>query len=97
MLVTCEVRESTNCVCATLLLCVPESMSSDKKIAEIKQQLGEAVQRIETIQSGHKQPLLTRISSHLKTQSGSIVNVVLTASLFAVAVGRLHQKRQHEV
>ncbi|KAL3161022.1 hypothetical protein ABBQ38_009406 [Trebouxia sp. C0009 RCD-2024] len=69
-------------------------MSSEAKIADIKRQLGEAVQRIETIQTG--QPLLTRIASHLKTQSGSIVNVVLTASLFAVAIGRLHQKQQHE-
>lgn len=72
-------------------------MSSDQKIADIKRQLGEAVNRIETVQSGHQQPLLTRISSHLKTQSGSIVNVVLTASLFAVAIGRLQQKQQHEV
>ncbi|KAL3162899.1 hypothetical protein ABBQ32_009344 [Trebouxia sp. C0010 RCD-2024] len=69
-------------------------MSSEAKIADIKRQLGEAVQRIETIQTG--QPLLTRIASHLKTQSGSIINVVLTASLFAVAIGRLHQKQQHE-
>lgn len=69
-------------------------MSSEAKIADIKRQLGEAVQRIETVQSG--QPLLTRISSHLKAQSGSIINVVLTASLFAVAIGRLHQKQQYE-
>lgn len=72
-------------------------MSSDAKIADIKRQLGEAVNRIENIQSGGKQPLLTRVSNHFKTQSGSIVNVVLTASLFIVAIGRLQQKQQHEV
>lgn len=72
-------------------------MSSDQKIADIKRQLGETVSRIESIQGGQKQPLLTRISSHFRTQSGSLVNLVLTASIFAVAIGKLNQKQQHEV
>lgn len=72
-------------------------MSSDQKIADIQRQLGETVSRIETIQGGRQQPLLSRISSHFKAQSGSLVNVVLTASIFAVAFGRLNQKQQHEV
>lgn len=72
-------------------------MSSDQKIADIKRQLGETVSRIESIQGGQKQPLLTRISSHFRTQSGSLVNLVLTASIFAVAIGKLNQKQQHEI
>ena len=72
-------------------------MSSEHKIAEIKRQLGEAVNRIETLQSGQKPPLLSRLATHFKTQSGSLINVVLTASVFAVAFGKLNQKQQHEV
>lgn len=71
-------------------------MSSDQKIADIKRQLGEAVNRIESIQGGRQQPLLSKISSHFRAQGGSIVNVVLTASVLAVAFGRLQQKQQHE-
>ncbi len=71
-------------------------MSSDQKIADIKHQLGEAVNRIETIQGGRQQPLLSRIATHFRAQSGSLANVVLTASIFAVAFGRLNQKHQHE-
>jgi len=71
-------------------------MSPDQKIADIKRQLGEAVNRIENIQGGRQQPLLSKISSHFRTQGSSIVNVVLTASVFAVAFGRLQQKQQHE-
>ena len=72
-------------------------MTSEQKIADIKRQLGEAVNRIETLQSGQKQPLLSRLATHFKTQSGSLINVVLTASVFAVAFGKLNQKQQHEV
>ncbi len=71
-------------------------MSSDQKIADIKRQLGEAVNRIENIQGGRQRPLLSKISHHLRAQGGSLVNVVLTASVFAVAFGRLQQKQQHE-
>lgn len=72
------------------------SMSSDQRIAEIKRQLGEAVSRIESVQSGQNKPLLSKIANHLRTQSGSLVNVMLAASVFAVALGKLNQKTQHQ-
>jgi len=78
------------------LVAQSKRMSPDQKIADIKRQLGEAVNRIENIQGGRQQPLLSKISSHFRTQGSSIVNVVLTASVFAVAFGRLQQKQQHE-
>ncbi len=84
-----------SCAQATLVV-QSKRMSSDQKIADIKRQLGEAVNRIENIQGGRQQPLLSKISSHFRTQGSSIVNVALTASVFAVAFGRLQQKQQHE-
>lgn len=72
-------------------------MSSQDKIAELKRQLGETVQRIDTIQQGRQLPLTSRIARHFKTQSGSLINVVLTASVLAVALGKWQQKQQYQV
>lgn len=73
------------------------SMSSDQKIAELKRQLGETVQRIDTIQQGRQLSLAGKISHHFKTQGGSLINVVLTASVLAVALGKMQQKAQFQV
>lgn len=75
----------------------PGTMSSDTKIAELKRQLGETVQRIDTIQQGSQLSLTSRISRHFRTQSGSLINVVLTASVFAVALGKMQQKQHFQV
>lgn len=74
-----------------------KTMSSDQKIADLKRQLGETVQRIDSIQSGRQLPLTSRIAQHFRTQTGSLINVVLTASVLAVALGKMQQKQQFQV
>lgn len=71
-------------------------MASDQTIAELKRQLGETVDRIDSIQQGRQLSLAGKISKHFKTQSGSLINIVLTASLVAVSLGKLQQKQQHQ-
>ena len=72
------------------------SLGQSQALAKLKRQLGETVNRIDTIQQGRQLSLAGKISKHFKTQSGSLINIVLTASLMAVSLGKLQQKQQHQ-
>ena len=70
-------------------------MSTDQRLQQLSEQLGQTVNRIDQLQ---KKPTLTaRLGRHFRAQGSNILSVVLAGCVFSVATGRLIQKNEHEV
>lgn len=70
------------------------STELDKLIAESEA----AIKRLDELQQRKPStPFLQRIGRHLHKNSPYLINVLLAGSVFAVALGRLIQKQEHQV
>lgn len=65
----------------------------DKLIAESEQSLA----RLESLQNKANAGVGQRVSSHMKRNSGHMINVILAGSVFVVALSRLNDKYAHQV
>ena len=72
-------------------------MADGKKLDDISHRLAESIERIDTLQSRKALPWTTRLRNHVGRNSSQLANVVLAGCIFAVAAGRLNQRREHEV
>ena len=71
------------------------ALSETERIAALRQQLAKSVNRIDSLQASKSWS--ARVSDHLRRNSNGIINLALASSVFAVALGRLAMKSQHEV
>jgi hypothetical protein len=71
----------------------PSMENLDKLIAESEQSLA----RLESMQNKANQGIGQRMSSHMKRNSGHMINVILAGSVFVVAISRLNEKYAHQV
>lgn len=72
----------------------PGNMNSlDELIAESERSL----KRLEQLQKKKDLSIGQRFSSHLKRNSGHLINVALAGSVFVVALSRLNEKYSHQV
>lgn len=65
----------------------------DKLIAESEQSLA----RLDNLQNRANAGIGQRFSSHMKRNSGHMINVILAGSVFVVALSRLNEKYAHQV
>lgn len=72
-------------------------MADAKKLDDISHRLSESIERIDVLQSRKALPWTTRLRNHVGRNSSQLANVVLTGCIFAVAAGRLNQRREYEV
>lgn len=70
-------------------------LSETERIAALREQLAKSVDRIDSLQTSKS--WTARVSDHLRRNSNGIINLALASSVFAVALGRLAMKSQHEV
>ena len=70
-------------------------MSTDQRLQQLSEQLGQTVNRIDQLQK--KPTLTTRLGRHFRAQGSNILSVVLAGCVFSVATGRLIQKNEHAV
>ena len=69
----------------------------DAKLDELIKQSQEAVKRLDDLTKNNAVPFTQRVSRHFGKHGAALVNVALAGSLMVVALGRLGQKRQHQV